>query len=98
MTDLVKRAAERVSKGVKFLDKKHPGWRQRINWRTFDFNKYDKCIIGQLGLIGELGFQFEQDHGFELPHEDVRSDVMQKLWLRRKPKTTKKKLDTTVTV
>lgn len=39
---------ERVARGVALLDKKVPGWVDRINLATLDVGLSDRCILGQV--------------------------------------------------
>lgn len=67
MTDF--NAAERVARGAKLLDRKRPGWAERIDLDQLRLEECDSCILGQLygtyrnGKL-ECGLAIGGDHGF----------------------------------
>ena len=38
----------RVRRGVAFLDKRVPGWREQVNPATLDISTHHYCVLGQL--------------------------------------------------
>lgn len=50
--------AERVARGVAFLDRTQPGWWDRINLLTFDIRRPCACVLGQV-------FAPADDYGWE---------------------------------
>ena len=47
MTVTTSRFANRVKKGAAWLDKKMPGWREKINVETLNTFSAGRCVIGQ---------------------------------------------------
>jgi hypothetical protein len=37
-----------VERGIRWLDKEHPGWHKKIDLRILDLNQCRKCVLGQL--------------------------------------------------
>lgn len=40
--------ARRVRRGIAFLDRVHPGWRNKINPKRLDIASSRDCVLGQL--------------------------------------------------
>jgi len=93
---------DRVRAGIKLLDEKVPGWRNRINVHTLDIKRSDNCVLGQVfgsyhaGLT-VLGISCVQsiDFGFNIPElayqyfdiDKVRMEAMELTELWKKTLT-----------
>ncbi len=80
-----------VARGVKYLDKQHPGWFSKINLATLDLEAGTVCILGQCfgsfwtaletNLVNSKGERVNRDnpwairHGFNAPGSHVGSAV-----------------------
>ena len=82
---------ERVQRGIAFLDRNAPGWRDKIDLATLDLVNCKRCVIGQIFgeyvkgvnvILGEAGRelreQFVSDHAFAL--EDTYAIHPDKSW------------------
>jgi hypothetical protein len=50
------------ARGAKFLDKRAPGWYDRIDLTRLDMNDVHKCVLGQLeGYYGDGLYKYELD-------------------------------------
>lgn len=77
---------ERVTKGIRLLDKRHPQWYNKIDWVALDMQEPRECILGQLyadlGLHGgfnsgtsALGIIGQADlYGFDLSPAEYFSE------------------------
>jgi len=71
MTGHLDAAAETATRGAQLLDKRVPGWAQRINLPALDMNSCNDCVLGQLygdyGVgVDELGLTQPALIGFDL--------------------------------
>lgn len=65
---------ERVAAGIAWLDKSHPGWRERVNVEQISFPSTRNCPLGQLGIFGTREAPQPLDaYGFNATVEDCRS-------------------------
>lgn len=39
----------RVQRGIELLDIKMPLWRDSVDWKKFDIDDEEKCVLGQIG-------------------------------------------------
>jgi hypothetical protein len=81
-----RRCQKRVERGIRYLDKHKPGWRDEVNVETLDLSHGDRCILGQCygsygNGAGQLGIEWEKARqlGFaagteETPHYFVRDE------------------------
>lgn len=79
-----------VEKGIKLLDEKVPGWRERIDPDSLDMSDCFQCILGQLfGSFSDgskkLGFVWlgnTEDFGFEVKQRfaPLPYDELTNLW------------------
>lgn len=82
---------DEVNNGVKLLDSKIPGWRDRIELGYLDMSRGENCIVGQLfegkyshGLI-ELGIHnHSEEYGFDLYGKEADKweayEELEELW------------------
>ncbi len=54
---MVKTAAERVKAGAALLDRKRPGWANKVVAGTLDMSECDRCVLGQIFGDFELGLR-----------------------------------------
>jgi hypothetical protein len=59
---------DNIARGMVYLDKKCPGWTDRINLSELDLPNCNDCVLGQLGV--SYG-HFRRDHN--LGETDARS-------------------------
>lgn len=86
----------RVLKGCELLDKKHPGWADKIDLETFDLQSGAFCVIGQVygdySRIGDLLpgahvediLPIEEAHGFAVTSENDDGpvwDLLEQDWV-----------------
>lgn len=45
-----------VTKGAALLDKKEPGWFEKIDWKAFDIRSTRYCVIAQLADKDGVGY------------------------------------------
>lgn len=75
---------EKVDRGVAWLDKYHPGWKDKINSTIFNINKPSKCVLSQVfdknywDIQKILSHKFCLEYGFT--SEPVDTDNLQKEW------------------
>lgn len=55
-----------IDETMEFLNKEIPDWKSQINWETFDMDKIDLCIAGQLNL------NYRSSPGFHMPESIAR--------------------------
>jgi hypothetical protein len=63
--------SQRVAKGVAFLDKVQPDWRDVVNWDQMNMQDPSRCVLGQtrgyrktVGAHGRNGGRWAEEHGF----------------------------------
>lgn len=79
----------RVARGVKLLDKRMPGWDERINLHRLDMGNGTHCVLGQLygdyyrGLDVLLGDN-SNSNGYHYAFNTyfLTSDVLDREWTR----------------
>ncbi len=75
---MVKTAAERVKAGAALLDRKRPGWANKVVAETLDMREGEQCVLGQIfgdfdaGLrkIGAMEGDARLDLGFTTDYLD----------------------------
>jgi hypothetical protein len=77
-------ARQRVERGAALLDRKKPGWREKVNPETLEMWVGCSCVLGQVfgdffrGLV-LLALDYHEDeedvrHGFDIDYAAVRLD------------------------
>jgi len=68
------KVAKAVEKGVEWLDKVMPNWRNVVDWDRLNMQDSAKCILGQtrgyratLNEHGHDGGRWAEEHGFFTP-------------------------------
>lgn len=77
--------AERVARGIEWLDKVAPDWRDNVSLTLLDLSDWDSCILAQVAqscfleawesLNGELGEDYRERQimlGFDVSTEEFR--------------------------
>jgi len=83
-----------VDKGVTYLDRNMPNWRQVVDWNKFTMQDPSKCVLGQalgyrktVGEYGHDGGKWAEDHGFFIPAKGEstksRYNELELLWRKR---------------
>lgn len=77
-----------VSRGIKYLNKKHPKWLKQIDQADLDLSKGDVCVIGQLEgtyyhskTANSLSQKKQVKHGFDIPDKFNNADSTNSSWL-----------------
>ena len=87
--------AERVAKGVKYLNRYYPGWREKIVLKEFDMSRPCRCVLGMVAqekaeqsTWATDGFEYEDgkhapdwamEHGFDIDGQLFDPDAYSEL-------------------
>lgn len=77
---------DKIARGARWLDIKHPGWEDRIDLDTLNMNYATKCVLGQIVGSNRAYYdhsnQFRIDYGFELEFSfDSEYDTLRDEWI-----------------
>lgn len=67
-------SAVRAKRGARWLDEEFPGWEERINTRTLDLGRGEKCICGQV-FQKKAGRSRKFSDGFEYAEDTLFTEA-----------------------